>query len=61
MENNVDILLEELNETNGPNLTNKEAQEMVDNAKETQKDQSAKKCCWKMAFKNEISEVPLQL
>ena len=45
MENNVDLLLEELNETNGPNLTNKEAQEMVDSAKETQKDQSAKKCC----------------
>ena len=44
-ENNVDILLEELNETNGPNLTNKEAQEMIDNAKESQKDQSAKKCC----------------
>ena len=45
MEKNVDLLLDELKETKGPNLTDEEAQEMVSNAKETQKDQTAKKCC----------------
>ena len=45
MEGNVDLLLDELKETKGPNLTNEEAKEMVNNAKEAQNDQSAKKCC----------------
>ena len=45
VDDNVDILLEEL-KSEGPILTENEAQEMVQNAKQTQTDQTAaKKCC----------------